>query len=274
MTFSASPPTNRELLTALYDGEIFCLAAGSSSRQLVADVVALLQGQFGDCTDWRQAQFQLPNEEFLSRVARVRAALLADESFAHRLRSVVKDNGFDLSDNAYDPLRLRAVMHLGHENARAHAAYSTHRDCWYANPQSQINWWIPLHDVGDGETFSFFPEFFNRSVENNSDQFDYDTWISTIGWQSKNAGQAAVYPSVPGGRIEAALGRPFSCKAAEIVLFSASQLHQSLHNVSGRTRFSLDFRTVCLSDEAQGLGAPNVDNHSTGCALKDYKRFA
>ena len=42
--------------------------------------------------------------------------------------------------------------------------------------------------------------------------------------------------------------------------------------MAGATRFSVDFRTVHLGDHRAGLGAPNVDNHSTGSALKDYVR--
>jgi hypothetical protein len=64
----------------------------------------------------------------------------------------------------------------------------------------------------------------------------------------------------------------FSAGAGDIVLFSGAHFHQTKNNTTGRTRFSLDFRTVDLEDHAAGVGAPNADNRSTGDATRDYVR--
>jgi hypothetical protein len=156
---------------------------------------------------------------------------------------------------------------MGHENPLAAPAYTAHRDTWYANPQSQLNWWIPLHDVGSGETFAFYPEYFGKEVANNSADFDYDEWIRNIGWQNTD-GKKAVYPAASGFNRAGAYA--FTAKAGDIILFSAAHLHQTTENTSGLTRFSIDFRTVNLEDQSNGKGAPNVDNRSRGSALKDY----
>jgi hypothetical protein len=55
-------------------------------------------------------------------------------------------------------------------------------------------------------------------------------------------------------------------------LFSAAQLHSTVPNTSGVTRFSIDFRTVCLRDVIEDRGAPNVDSHCTGTSLRDFVR--
>ena len=57
-----------------------------------------------------------------------------------------------------------------------------------------------------------------------------------------------------------------------IVLFSGAQLHSTVPNTSGYTRYSIDFRTVNLDDVIDGLGAHNIDNASTGTSLRDFKR--
>jgi hypothetical protein len=57
-----------------------------------------------------------------------------------------------------------------------------------------------------------------------------------------------------------------------MLIFSAAQLHSTVPNTSGRTRFSIDFRTVSLMDLETGRGAPNIDNRSTGTTLRDFLR--
>src|SRR5581483_8254072 len=57
-----------------------------------------------------------------------------------------------------------------------------------------------------------------------------------------------------------------------VLLFSAAQMHSSVPNSSGRTRFSIDFRTVHIDDVRSRRGAPNVDAASTGTCMGDYLR--
>jgi hypothetical protein len=57
-----------------------------------------------------------------------------------------------------------------------------------------------------------------------------------------------------------------------ILLFSGAQMHSSVPNTSGRTRFSIDFRTVNVDDVAARRGAPNVDSACTGTTMGDYLR--
>ena len=54
------------------------------------------------------------------------------------------------------------------------------------------------------------------------------------------------------------------------MLFSAAQLHSSIPNQSGVTRFSIDFRCVHLGDLIARRGARNVDSKCTGSAINDY----
>ena len=58
------------------------------------------------------------------------------------------------------------------------------------------------------------------------------------------------------------------------MVFSGAQLHSSVPNNSGRTRISVDFRTVHRSDVEAGRGAPNVDSRCTGTTMRDYLRVS
>ena len=55
--------------------------------------------------------------------------------------------GYDLGAVAFDPPRIRAVIHDGHLNPRAAAVYGGHRDTWYGHPAILVTWWVPLHDL-------------------------------------------------------------------------------------------------------------------------------
>ncbi len=55
-------------------------------------------------------------------------------------------------------------------------------------------------------------------------------------------------------------------------MFSGAHLHSSVPNVSGKTRFSIDFRSVHLDDVIAKRGAPNVDAYCTGTTMRDYLR--
>jgi hypothetical protein len=58
----------------------------------------------------------------------------------------------------------------------------------------------------------------------------------------------------------------------DVTLFSAAQLHSTAPNTSGRTRFSLDFRTVSLADLRARAGAHNVDARAIGTTIGDFLR--
>lgn len=273
MSLRRDPPESSEAFRqALYAGAIFQLPATVLSLRLVADVVAGIGEELG--SDIRSAQFRHDGEDFFERVGRLRKRFYTEPEYHDRLRALVRSARFDPRELAFDPMRLRVIAHRGHENLRAAPIYFAHRDTWYAHSQAEISWWIPLHDVAENETFVFYPDWFACPVSNNSEAFDHDAWVKNgaalrIGWQNREHGATHHYPGHTG---ELRPGRviSFAARAGEIVLFSGAHFHQTLKQATGRTRFSLDFRTVDLADHQQGRGAPNVDNRSTGSATSDY----
>jgi len=54
------------------------------------------------------------------------------------------------------------------------------------------------------------------------------------------------------------------------LIFSAAHLHSSVPNLTGKTRFSIDYRTVNLKDLKNEIGAPNQDSLCTGTTMLDY----
>jgi hypothetical protein len=59
-----------------------------------------------------------------------------------------------------------------------------------------------------------------------------------------------------------------------MLLFSGTQLHTSIPNLSGRARYSIDFRSVDARDLLSGASAPLVDVKCTGTAIRDFRNVA
>ena len=257
----------------LYTGTIYLLKSSAATLALVDEVLDEVISELG--TDYRLAHEIYDSTEYFERVGRLRKKIYTSEHYHQLVNAIIASTGFDLSNQAYDPARMRVVAHQGHLNPAAAPIYYGHRDTWYSNPQNMITWWIPLHDVMAEETFEFYPEYFSRPVKNDSEIFDFGDWTSAgqakrIGWQNKKTGQTASYPSL----LEEPQGQawPVVAKAGELLLFSGQHLHQTRKNVTGKTRFSLDFRTVDLNDQTNSVEAKNVDNRSTGSSLVQFVR--
>lgn len=62
------------------------------------------------------------------------------------------------------------------------------------------------------------------------------------------------------------------CPPGGIILFSTAHLHSTVPNTSGRTRYSIDFRTVNFTDVRERRGAVNIDSRPTGTSLRDFRR--
>jgi hypothetical protein len=268
----ARPEGDAELRRALYDGRVFLLPATAESQRLVALARERLQEELGD--DPRGAHARFDDAELFERIGRVRRALYREPAARELLRAMASSVGFDARETAFDPARLRAILHGASSNPRAAPVYYPHRDTWYGHPMSVVTIWTALDDLSADETFVFHPERFRSPVANDSEVFDYDAWVARgwslkIGWQDRDASLTARYPGVigDGERGEAA---GFACKAGEVLLFSGAHFHRTLAQSRGRSRFSLDARLVHLRDQARGLGAPNVDGRSRGTALGDY----
>lgn len=120
---------------------------------------------------------------------------------------------------------------------------------------------------------AFHPRYWSQSVRNGSSSFNYYEWNS-VG--RKNAAQHIKTDTRkqprPEEPIELEPQVRVVCKAGGIILFSGAQLHSTVPNTSGGTRYSIDFRTVHIDDVVTMGGAPNIDSAPTGTSLRDFMR--
>ena len=243
-----------EQRSRLYEGELVV-----SSRRGDSFVTELWQ----EIEQHFEAPVRGAQADFLERLGRLRARL-GDPHWRDRTRQFLTELEVPVEEFAVDRLRLRAVAPGTHLIAAAAPAFYAHRDTWYANPQAQINLWMPLHAVTAHDSFGFYPELFGQAVDNDSEHFDYDEFKEQAGFQNPNRSVQAVYPRWLTD--DRAPTWPVELEGGQILLFSAAHLHRTLPNLTDRIRFSVDLRLVHRAEQ----GAPNVDNRSRGSALADY----
>lgn len=274
MRFLHEPLPAEQLRSRIYNSDVFLLPPTDASLTIVDTANALLTEYLGE--NPRKVHERWSNDEIFQRIGELRKILFLEPRFHDAARQLIQAIGEDPTRCAFDPIRIRVILHDGHKNPAAKAVYYPHRDTWYAHPQSVVAFWIPLDDLSEEETFVFFPERFQTTIPNDSERFDYDTWVHKgwglkIGWQDKKDGEHAHFPGTLGNPDPGpAVG--FSCRRGENLLFAGAHYHRTLPQSTGLTRFSLDFRYVNLDDLERNQGAPNVDSRCTGSAVPDYIR--
>jgi ectoine hydroxylase-related dioxygenase (phytanoyl-CoA dioxygenase family) len=120
---------------------------------------------------------------------------------------------------------------------------------------------------------AFHPQYWGNPVQNGSRRYNYYEWNRTSRQsaaqhitsdtrdQPKPEEPVRLHPQV---RVVPEVGG--------VMLFSGNQLHSTVPNTSGRTRFSIDFRTVNIDDVRSRREAPNFDSECTGTSLRDFLR--
>ena len=269
--FIDSPIDDAARRKRLYAGDLFVFSPKPSTLALCNFARQMLEDAFGG--DPQQAQNRMPVEEFVAIFAPLKPKFIHHPETKTLIQQVVLDIGCDLHETYLDVPRLRGVTSHGYLTSGVGYAFHPHRDTWYSAPLCQLNWWLPIYDIESESSMDFHPRYWDTPVENDSHAFNYFEYNAD---GRKNAAQHinsdtrkqphAIRPL----DLEPAIrfvGRPGS-----IILFSGAQLHSTVPNTSGRTRFSIDFRTVNYTDVMAQAGAPNIDSHSPTSALRDFTR--
>jgi hypothetical protein len=122
---------------------------------------------------------------------------------------------------------------------------------------------------------AFHLGFFDLEVPNSSNTYNYYEWNAKYRPAAASNVTEDTRP-LPGPTGHLDTGEPVILMTAVggLIEFSGQQLHSSVPNNSGKTRFSIDFRTVHVGDVEAGLSAPNVDAACTGSSIRDFLRVS
>lgn len=267
-----SPMSDDDRRADLFAGTVHHLPAGPAATRFRDHCWSLVVEAFGD-VEPHQAQDVMPVEDFVAVLAVLKPAFVHDPQSKRLLAALLEETGCDPAATYFDLPKLRVVSHSGYLTSGLGYAYLAHRDVWYAAPSCQVNWWSPLTEIQRESSLAFHPEFWERPVPNGSERFDPYIWNAT------GRADAATYitnDTRNHPHVTADLGAVQDVRVipapGELLAFSAAQLHSTVPNTSGRTRFSVDFRTVAHADLVARTGARLVDTGSTGTTLRDFLR--
>lgn len=177
-----------------------------------------------------------------------------------------------------DLLRRPAPAYLDERRVpddRHRLRLAPHRDTWYSAPPCQLNWWIPIWSITETNTMCFYPAYFDQAVPNDSHRYNYYSHNaknrgSHVAKMTKQDARAMPAPTEP---IDKSSELRVVAPVGSLLLFAGAQLHASVPNTSGVTRFSVDFRTVNRTDLRSKQGAPMVDVACGGTAIRDYRQL-
>ena len=260
-----------ELRQALYAGSTLMLKPVSGSTKLCQLAWQMIEEAFAPLHP-EQAQTELPVVKFSEIIAKLKPRFTHSPEAKRYMREMFEDLGWDPAKTFLDVPKLRIATHSGYLTSGMGYAYKAHRDVWYSAPACQINWWTPINEVNEKNVMVIHPRYFDKPVENNSGGFDAYRWNAE---GRKNAAQYIHNDPRNHPHLQADIdldwqvlvGRPGS-----LMLFSAQHLHSTVPNNSGKTRFSIDFRTVHEDDILAHRGPKLVDSSCTGTTLPDFIR--
>jgi hypothetical protein len=256
----------------LYEGGLVLLSPTPHSLELCRFADELAREAFAP-HDPEHAQEHLAVEKYVEILAALKPKFIHHPRCKELIRGMFEDLGCDIEKTYFDVPRLRTMTHGNYLTAGLAYAFHPHRDTWFSAPPSQLNWWLPVYDIGADNTITFFPRYWNQSIENSSNEYNYYKWNQ----ESRRAAATQINTDT---RKQPQALEPIDmdsqvrlvCEAGGIILFSGAYLHATVPNTSDRTRFSIDFRTVNIDDVVNRRGAPTYDSQCTGTTLRDFLR--
>jgi hypothetical protein len=257
-----------DLRSHLYNGDLIVL----SRLTAVQKFVDFAREQLAECFaphDPEQAHAHFSPEELAAILGSFKPRFIHHDTSKALVREIAAEAGFDPQTTYFDVPKPRTAYPQGHLTTGIAYAFPWHRDTWYSAPVQQINWWMPIFDVRADNAMKFDLKSFNAAVENDSSTFDFYQSNKDRLSAAKQVGTDT--RSRPGARTHTSpsevviLPRPGS-----IMLFSGAQLHATIPNTSGISRYSIDFRTIDRTDVERSVGAPKVDVACSGSALREF----
>lgn len=258
--------------TELYAGQLFVFSPRPSTIALRDHARAMIEEAFGG-VDPLLAQYEMPVERYVEICAPLKPRFIHHPQTKELVKDVIAELGCDTDETYIDVPRLRMVTSDGYLTSGVGYAHHPHRDTWYSAPMAQLNWWLPIYEIESSSSMAFHPRYYDEPVRNGSREFNYYDW-NAVGRKDaakQIKGDTRKQPK-PEQDVELDPQIRIVCEPGGIVLFSAAHLHSTVPNISGRARYSIDFRTVHAGDLREGVAAPNIDSEPSGTSLRDFVR--
>lgn len=256
----------------LYNGQLFVYSACPSAIAMCAFAREMIEEAFAPL-DPREAQYSLPVEEYVAILAKLKPNFIHHPKSKQFIQGILSELGCDLTQTYFDVPRMRTATSDNYLTSGIAYAFHPHRDTWYSAPFCQLNWWLPIYEVDSDNVMAFHPRYWSQPVKNGSSDYNYYQWNQQ---SRKDAAKHIKTDTRKQPRAEEPIDLEpqvrLVSKVGGTMVFSAAQMHSTVPNTSGRTRFSIDFRTVHIEDVVAKRGATNIDSACTGTVLRDFRR--
>jgi hypothetical protein len=257
----------------LFDGQLFVYSPRKSILALTDFARSMIEDAFHGL-DPRTAQQSMPVERYAELLGKLKPSFIHHPESKRHLRNILEDFGCDLERTYFDVPRMRSSTSDNYLTTGIAFAWHAHRDTWYSAPACQVNWWLPIYEIESDNAMAFHPSYWTQPVKNSSAGYNYYTWNKLH--RGDNVAKLIKADPRPLPRATEPMELDpqvrLICPVGGVILFSAAQMHSSVPNTSGVTRFSIDFRTVHVDDAVAKLGAPNIDSACTGTVMRDFLR--
>jgi hypothetical protein len=269
--FFDSKMPDEERRQKLFGGDLFVYSATPHSQELVGFARQMAEEALSPYFP-PDAQHHMSGQEYVDVLAKLKPTFINHPRSKQLVSGILGDLGVDVEQAYFDVPRLRS-MTSEYLNAGLTLQFESHRDTWFSAPFSQINYWIPVYDVAETNAMAFHPRYFTDGIKNSSRDYNYAEWVA----HGRSAAATQVdMETRKQPEAEQEIEREPDIRVITppggVLLFSGAQLHTTVPNTSGRTRFSIDFRVVNRRDVEAHQGAANVDSECTGTNLGDFLR--
>jgi len=256
----------------LYDGAIFFHSPLPSALKLCELARELTEAAFGS-VDPRRAQEAMTAEKSAEVLAVLKPKFIHHPKSKEYIQGILREAGCDLEKTYFDVPRLRSAFPGDYLKSGIAYAFHPHRDTWYSAPFCQINWWMPVYSISAENCMAIHPHYFGEALRNGSANYNYQRWNQQSRFVAAQQVKTdtRVQPK-PEQHVELDPQFRLICQPGALYQFSAAHLHSTVPNSTDVTRYSVDFRTVHLSDVWSRTGALNVDSACTGSSIVDFLR--
>ena len=231
----------------IYEGQLIVHSPTPSSLALIDFAKSMLKEYFGEL-DPEMAQFQMEVEKYAEVLAQLKPKFIHHPRSKECLQGILRELDCDMEKTYFDVPRMRSSTSDGYLTTGIAYAFHPHRDTWYSAPFCQINWWMPIFPITADNGMAFHPRYWDLAVKNGSHDYNYTEWNRT---SRLTAAQHVKVDTRRQPKPEEPMELDPQIRVIQppgsILLFSAAQMHSSVPNTSGRTRFGTSFRHICTS---------------------------
>ena len=254
----------------LYAGQIYLYSATPATTALCQLARDMCEEAFAPHHPV-EAQHHIPVKRYVEILKTLKPAFIHHPQCKELIRQILDGVGCDPERAYADVPRLRTATSDGYLTSGLGYAFKPHRDTWYSTPRCQLNWWLPVYEIETENCMAFHTHYWDHPLKNSSGEFNYQDWNQGGRKDAHRQGKTDTRrqsEALEPVRIDPQLR--LVPEPGGMIIFSAAHLHSTVPNTSGKTRISIDFRTVHLDELITNNGAPNLDSACTGTTIGDY----